>query len=774
MYSYTWDEETGGILLNTTVQQFSKEPRPVYYKELDILGFDNYWKYEKDETKPYMWAEANNYIYKGKLVAKTKGGSIYTAPEVQIIDEPEPNNNPLQQVNIELMVEKNKTILSALEQATVKRIYNTYKKYKDKVDVFYVAFSGGKDSIVTLDLVQKTLPHSSFKVLFGDTRMEFPDTYKTVEKISEICKKQDIEFLTAKSKYDTDYTWKQFGPPATVNRWCCSVHKTSPQIIKLREVLNKHNFRGMAFIGVRSSESLARSTYDYLSLGEKHKGQFSCNPILEWNSAELYMYIYTNNLVINEAYKKGNRRAGCLVCPGSGERNDYMRRACYTESVDKYLNMIKSMYKKNIPQSDKMNEFIENVGWKARMNGRDLDLSQSYSDIITNNFHIITVSKPKTDWKVWIKTVGILLNNSSPYRILYKENEYSFLLENKEKGYEVKIDSYLFKKDPVFVKLLKNVFRKSASCILCQECEADCQYGNIKMNNEILEISDNCIHCAQCHKVEKGCLVYKSLEMPKGGSKIMSKKSLNCYSSHAPKKEWFNQFFKYKKDFDLNHTLGSQMFSFFKRFLRDAEIVDTKSNWSDFADKIDKLGLENDISWALMLVNLSYTPQIQWYINNIAQNETYTKEYLKSLIEENGANERAANDIWGAYGRILELPFHSVGLGEAIKEKNKFIALKRTPYENPEPLVILYALYKFAEKCNGYYQFTLTRLLNHEIESDGISPTKIFGISRESMEKILLGLSINYPEYINVSFTHDLDNITLKEHITSKEILSLF
>ena len=34
--------------------------------------------------------------------------------------------------------------------------------------------------------------------------------------------------------------------------------------------------------------------------------------------------------------------------------------------------------------------------------------------------------------------------------------------------------------------------------------------------------------------------------------------------------------------------------------------------------------------------------------------------------------------------------------------------------------------------------------------------------------------TINYPEYINVSFTHDLDNITLKEHITSKEILSLF
>ena len=42
--------------------------------------------------------------------------------------------------------------------------------------MFYVAFSGGKDSVVTLDLVQRALPHNSFKVLFGDTGMEFPDT----------------------------------------------------------------------------------------------------------------------------------------------------------------------------------------------------------------------------------------------------------------------------------------------------------------------------------------------------------------------------------------------------------------------------------------------------------------------------------------------------------------------------------------------------------------------------------------------------------------------
>ena len=190
MYSYTWDIETGGFLLNSTPLQFSKEPRPVYSKELDILGFDKYWKYDKDDSAPLMWAEANNYIYKGRVVATMKGGSLDKKPEIKIIENPEPSGETLMKVNIKKMVEKNQAILQALVQQTIKQIYNSFVKYRKKgVDVFYVAFSGGKDSVVTLDLVQKALPHNSFKVLFGDTGMEFPDTYETVDYIEKQCQK---------------------------------------------------------------------------------------------------------------------------------------------------------------------------------------------------------------------------------------------------------------------------------------------------------------------------------------------------------------------------------------------------------------------------------------------------------------------------------------------------------------------------------------------------------------------------------------------------------
>ena len=636
-----------------------------------------------------------------------------------------------------------------------------------------MAFSGGKDSIVTLDIVQRALPHNEFKVLFGDTGMEFPDTYNAVDKVEEECRQQGIEFIRAKSKLSPKESWEKFGPPATVTRWCCSVHKTAPQILSLRELLGKSDFTGMAFIGVRASESLSRSDYDYVSLGEKHKGQYSCNPILEWNSAELYLYIYSQNIFLSEAYKKGNRRAGCLICPRAAERNEYMARMWYREEVDSLVDIIKSMYSKNFTSKKQLDEFIGNGGWKARKNGRDLDIQMNYNEYTIKDYHIIKITKPKSSWKEWIKTIGILINDTSPYKILFGDQQYEIYVDEDNEGIEVKYTDSLPKENPLFIKLLKNVFRRAACCVQCRECEADCPYGCITMKDGEFHISDKCIHCSQCHKTEKGCLVYKSLEMPKGGLKMSANKSLNCYSHHAPKIEWFTQYFSFKNEFDEKHSLGSQMYSFFRRFLRDAELLDT-NGFSTTAQVIDKLGLNDTSSWAIMLINLSYTPQVNWAIKRLNINETYNKEYTISLLVADGAKESWVKDIWSSFSRIIELPFKEIGFGVATKEKNKLVAITRKPWENPDPRVILYGLYKFAENSGNYYQFTLSRLLNHDIDSSGVSPTEIFGIEREQMKKILSGLSINYPEFITTSFTFDLDNITLRSDKTSKDVLELF
>lgn len=386
MYSYTWDAETGGLLLNSSPLSFSKEPRPVYYKELDILGFDRYWNYAKNDSYPYMWAEANNYFYRGRQVAKTKGGSLYTPPEIVIMDEPEPDGQPLRFVDIPAMVEKNRDLLEKLAAETIKKIYNIYVEYMDRVDVFYVAFSGGKDSVVALDLVQRALPHNKFKVLFGDTGMEFPDTYKIVEEIEQHCKDAKIEFLRAKSDFDPKVTWREFGPPAQTMRWCCSVHKTAPQIILLREYTNNPHFRGMAFTGIRGDESASRSEYEGISHGEKVRGQYSCHPILEWNSAELFSYIYERQLLINDAYKKGNSRAGCLVCPLATSKNMYFKEQAYSFSDEGYRttttfnNIILETTSKELSNPSAVKEFMDIGGWKARRSGKELSFAKSYTN----------------------------------------------------------------------------------------------------------------------------------------------------------------------------------------------------------------------------------------------------------------------------------------------------------------------------------------------------------------------------------------------------------
>lgn len=56
----------------------------------------------------------------------------------------------------------------------------------------------------------------------------------------------------------------------------------------------------------------------------------------------------------------------------------------------------------------------------------------------------------------------------------------------------------------------------------------------------------------------------------------------------------------------------------------------------------------------------------------------------------------------------------------------------------------------------------------------GVSPTKIFGIEYEEMQQLLNGLSTNYSDFINATFTHDLEKISLVAEKTSHDVLNLF
>lgn len=767
MYSYTYDKQTGGILLNFSPTGFSKEPRPVYAPELNVLGFDQFWKYDNQSDLPYMWAEANNYYYRGTLVAKLRGGNVYTAPEIVIPTGedgnpvlPEPSGIALRPVDIETMVEQNREILEIIEQTTVKKILAIYTKYKDKLDCFHVAFSGGKDSCVLLDLVKKALPKGSFVVVFGDTGMEFPDTYELVEKTKRQCAEEGISFHIAKSHMSPKESWELFGPPSRVLRWCCSVHKSTPQTLRIREITGKEDYTGLAFVGVRAQESATRSEYDYFNDSKKIKGQYSHNSILEWTSAEIWLYVYANNIFFNEAYKKGSARVGCICCPMGGGKASYIEGINYSDNMNGYIDRIKSSNGRKYINID---DYIKSGGWSARRNGRDLaqNPSRCNEQIINENL-TIAVNNPVSDWREWIKTIQL--------------SEESYSVTNTKNGLIAKLKEEAIKDNPIVSRLFRQVFRKAAYCKACRVCEANCPVGAIQFIDGKVRI-DGCIHCLRCHSIDSGCLLYHSLRHPQGGESKM--KTLNTLSNHAPKNEWLADFFERKDNFFIDNSLNKKnQLGPFCRYLRDANLIDKSNRFTPFADFISLIGWESETAQGLILVNLVFNNlQFEWYTKNLDVGRYYPKKVviemlLSSGVEPSKAGKFDAHDsICYAFKRMVDTPLGTTLRWGVVTDEGDLV---RTKCSVSDARVVLYGLFKFAEKCNNYKEFTLATLMNDSIERDGVSPTRIFGLDREEMIPILLGLSAKYPEYISSSFTHDLEKITLAEDKTAQDVLDLF
>ena len=790
MYSYTYSAETGGILLNSTpTGTFSKEPRPVYAPELDLLGFDKYWEYDRRTDLPYMWAEANRYWYRGRVAASLLGGDVYHAPVIQLayvcpewrenppngkavpktvcetpeigdtfadkkgnvftLDPPEAQGK-LRPVDIASMVEENREILGWLEETTAKKILAVFEKHAGKLDVFHVAFSGGKDSCVLLDLVKSVLPQDSFVVVFGDTGMEFPDTYDVIDKVEAQCKKDGVKFYRASSHLSPTESWNLFAPPSRVLRWCCSVHKSAPQALKLREITGKQNYIGLDYVGVRRYESLARSEYEYENYGKKQKGQHSHNPILEWTSAEIWLYIYAHDLIINEAYKKGSQRVGCVCCPmGSGKAN-FIEYRNYENDVSQYYENIMRMYSGKNPDT-----YCNNGGWSARKNGREIANNKFRCvETYVNGYLFIEVTNPSSDWKEWAKSIDI--------------ESVEYFIKNKKDGYIIQISEKYLKENPLFSRLFKQVFKKAAYCIGCKVCEANCSEGCMNFIDNKVKIID-CKRCRACHAIDNGCLMYHSLRHSQGGGKHM--KSFNSFANHAPKTEWFASFFQLRDNFFTGHTLGPMQISMFSRFLKDAGLQNNK-RFTPLAELINNIGWNTDIAFGIMLINLvTENPQIEWYVRTLEIGYVYKNAIIQEKLIDLDVKPNDAKSIIYAFKRLTETPLGTKLNFGYVTDKGDLV---RTTCSISDSRVILYGLYKFAEKCNSYKEFTLNELLSDNIDRDGISPTRIFGLDREMMIPLLLGLSAKYPDFINATFTNDLDKISLKDDQTSEYVLKLF
>ena len=251
------------------------------------------------------------------------------------------------------------------------------------------------------------------------------------------------------------------------------------------------------------------------------------------------------------------------------------------------------------------------------------------------------------------------------------------------------------------------------------------------------------------------------------------KNSLNSYADHAPKPEWLDDFFDKGKEFFTNHRLGPMQISIFKKFLTNAGLI-VKEETTSLYDLVKSIGKNTDVAWGLILINLAYNNvQIKWYIDNMQVQETNARNSLEDILKAEGVSDKDARSIMKAFKRLTETPLGTV-LHFGTTSGKSVETLTRTMCTLQDDRVLLYALYRYAEACQDYYEFSLARLMNTSIDSAGISPVKLFGFTEDEMITMLNGLSAKYPAFINVTFTHGLDKISLREDKTSDDVLKLF
>lgn len=166
-----------------------------------------------------------------------------------------------------------------------------FLRLNEPAEGYFVGFSGGKDSIVTLELVRQS--GVRYSAGYSCTGIDYPEIPRFIRHYYP-----EVIFSFPKESY-----WsllRKNGPPMRTVRWCCRL---------LKEQSSSHK---NCVFGIRAEESVTRAARGRIST---YKGKTSYKPIFNWPEWAVWSFIDQNQLPYPASYDEGLKRIGCLGCP---------------------------------------------------------------------------------------------------------------------------------------------------------------------------------------------------------------------------------------------------------------------------------------------------------------------------------------------------------------------------------------------------------------------------------------------------------------------------